>query len=323
MSGVRGDTDFVGHIIVPAATAENFAMLPQFTNWMIHTDVPEHLWLNEATAAIGEWRARFRSTYMRWALALNGLEVAASKYSNSWWARNHQFTVSSLRPTDAGTRDDQGRTILGQRIIAKWDGETAAQNHLDTMPMLAMFGVIDLYARLEEFVFRLYRIYLNRSPDSLIRGIEGKELRKLRREAEADATKKPAWEEAWRKRLNAWQRKKLYAGLGQVFRGFCNVAKLKTPSVYKVSTIDSWADSINTVALVRNALMHGVAIVPPELATACKKPNAILFDLKEGEPLDINLRHLQGVDCFCEQLLSGINLSMLELHTAMLESRKK
>ena len=38
MSGVRGDVDFVGHIVVPAATAENFALLPQFTNWIIQTE---------------------------------------------------------------------------------------------------------------------------------------------------------------------------------------------------------------------------------------------------------------------------------------------
>ena len=323
MSGVRGDTDFVGHIVVPAATAANFAMLPQFTNWMIDTDLPEHLWLKAATAAVGEWRARFRSTYMRWALSINGLEVAARRYSDSSWARFNQFTVSSLRPDDAGTRDAEGRTRVEVKLIAKWDGPTAAKNHLDTMPMLAMFGVIDMYARLEEFVFALYRIFLNHTPDSLIKGPEWKELRKLRREADADPAKKPAWDEAWRKRLNAWQRKKLYAGLGKVFRGFCNVAKLKTPSVYKVSTIDTWADSIDTVGLVRNALMHGVATVSPELATACKRLNAILFDLKEGDPLDIRLYHLQGVDCFCEQLLSGLNLSMIELHTAMLKAKKK
>ncbi len=54
-------------------------------------------------------------------------------------------------------------------------------------------------------------------------------------------------------------------------------------------------------------------LVSDELADACTQVNAMLFDLKKGQPLDIKLFHLQGVDCFCEQLLSGLNLAMMEL----------
>jgi hypothetical protein len=50
-------------MIVPAA-AVDLAALPQFMNVIIETDMPKHKWLEEATTAIGEWRAKFRSTYM-------------------------------------------------------------------------------------------------------------------------------------------------------------------------------------------------------------------------------------------------------------------
>ncbi len=131
------------------------AEFPQFTNWIVDTDLPEHQWLKEATTAIADWRARFRSTYMRWALAINGLEQAARRYSDPDWIRWKSFTISSLRPDEAGTRDAEGRVRVITKVIATWDGRTAAENHLATMPMLAQFGIIDVYARSEEFVFAL------------------------------------------------------------------------------------------------------------------------------------------------------------------------
>jgi hypothetical protein len=313
MSSVRGDVDFVGHIVVPAATAADLVALPQITNLIINSDLPESRWLKEATTAIGEWRAKLRSTYLRWALSINGLEVAANRYADLEWSRRHKFEVKSLRPLP-GDFDEHGRIRVEQTRIALWDGATASENHRNTMPMLAAFGVIDLYARLEEFVFALYRIFLNHHPETLLKGEEYKDLKRLRKEAESEESKKPKWEEAWRKRLIAWQRKKLYEGLGNVFKAFCSVARLEKPSHYQVNTIDTWAESIDIIGLVRHSLIHGVAEVSEELAEACKKLHAILFDFEKGEPLEIELYHLQGVDCFCEQLLSGLNVAMVELH---------
>jgi hypothetical protein len=314
VSNARGGVDLVGHQVVPAA-AVDLAHLPFVTNMIIDSSLPASRWLKEATTAIGEWRAKLRSTYLRWALSINGLEVAAKQYADSEWSRRHAFEVKSMRPVP-GDFDELARIRVKETHITLWDGPTASENHRNTMPMLAAFGVIDLYARLEEFVFALYRIYLNHHPDTLLKGNDYKDQKRLRREAAEDDSKKAEWEKAWRKRLNAWQRKKLYEGLGNVFKAFCSVAHLEKPSGYQVSSIATWAESIDIVGLVRHSLVHGVAEVTAELADGCNKLHAMLFDFEKGEPLAISLYHLQGVDCFCEQLLTGLNISMVELQTS-------
>jgi hypothetical protein len=312
VSNSRGGVDLVGHQVVPAA-AVNLAHLSLVTNMIVDSSLPASRWLKEGTMAIGEWRAKLRSTYLRWALSINGLEVAAKRYVDPEWGKRHAFEVKSMRPV-AGDFDEQGRVRVEETRIALWDGPTASENHRNTMPMLAAFGVIDMYARLEEFVFALYRIFLNHHPETLLKGDEYKDLRHLRREAAEDDSKKSGWEEAWQKRLNTWQRKKLYEGLGNVFKAFCSVAHLEKPDGYQVSSIDTWAESIDIVGLVRHSLVHGVAEVTEELANACNKLHAMLFNFEKGKPLEINLYHLQGVDCFCEQFLTGLNISMVELH---------
>ena len=37
------------------------------------------------------------------------------------------------------------------------------------------------------------------------------------------------------------------------------------------------------------------------------------FDFEEGKPLTIESYHLQGVDYFCEQLLTALNFSLIEM----------
>ena len=129
--------------------------------------------------------------------------------------------VTSLRPDGNGVRPD-GSIKPKVTIIAQWNGPTASQAHLNTMPMLAAFGVIDLYAHLEEVIFALYRTYLNYHHSQLLRGDEFKNLRRLKRAADKDATQCSSWEAAWQERLNSWQRKKLYdpgsRGCGSVWR---------------------------------------------------------------------------------------------------------
>jgi hypothetical protein len=66
------------------------------------------------------------------------------------------------------------------------------------------------------------------------------------------------------------------------------------------------------IALVRNALVHGASVVSEELAAACAKPYRGTFDFQLGAPLVIQLYHLQGVEFFCEQLLTAINMSLVE-----------
>lgn len=318
MSDSRGDADLVGHNVIFVPEPNVGPLLP-IDNIIVKATKADEQWTEEATKTIGEWRAKLRSTYIRWALAINGLEVAAKRYADPTWARTHKsFYVSSLRPGGAGT-DASGRTHVDTAIIAEWDGPTASQAHLKTMPMLAAFGVIDLYANLEEVVFDLYKLYLNHNPDHLLKGDEYRDLRKLRREALGDAAKRPAWAAGWQERLLTWQRRKQYDGLGKAFKAFCDQAGLKTPSTYKVSAVETWAESIDIVGLVRHALVHGVSTVSDELGDACTRPNAMTFDFKKGQPLVVTLHHLQGVDLFCEQLLTALNLSMVEMVVGPLE----
>ena len=304
MNGPRGDVDMVGHniFLVPEHPVGN---LPPINNVIYRARKPEEQWVEDVTRRIGDWRAKLRSTYIRWALAINGLEVAANRYAEPEWGQNNKFYVSSLRPDQTGH--------LSITPIALWDGTTASKNHRETMPMLAAFGIIDLYARLEEIVFEMYRMFLNHNRQVLLRGDDFQDLRRLRREAENDPAKRPDWEQAWQERLDGWQRRRLYDGLDRVFKAFCDSAGVKAPSSYQHTTVETWSECVRIIGLVRHALVHGVATVNHELAAACQQPYAMTFDFQEGDPLEIKLYHLQGVDCFCEQILDALNLSLLEL----------
>jgi hypothetical protein len=59
---------------------------------------PEEQWITETTTQIGEWRSKAHSTYMRWALSINGLLVAERTYRD--WPAEKQFYVTSLRWRD-------------------------------------------------------------------------------------------------------------------------------------------------------------------------------------------------------------------------------
>jgi len=300
MAEARGGVDLVGHTMI-RLSAGALGPLSQIDNLVVQPPKEEHRWIGTATAKVGEWRAALRSTYIRWALAINGLEVAADKYADSTWRRNNnQFFVHGLGAS-------------GIEVLSVWDGQTASEAHRKTMPMLAAFGIIDLYAGLEEVVFDLYRTYLDQHRRVLLKGDECRPLRQLMRAASSDATQQPAWEKAWSERLNKWQRKKLYDGLADVFRSFCRQTGLKEPSTYKHTTVDTWCEAIDAIAILRHCLVHGAKVVPPELASFSSKPYRLTFDFKENEPLAVTLTHLMGVQLFCEQILSAVNVSLAEM----------
>jgi hypothetical protein len=261
----------------------------------------EDKWIEEASLEIGEWRAGLRSTYIRWSLAINGLEVAAIKYDSETWTPDHKFAVHSL--------------VFGStepKPIAIWDNKTAAANHRETMPMLCAFGVIDMYSGLEEFLFTIYRIYHTQHTEHLAAGKDNRELRRLQREAAINPSKKKEWADAWEKRLDDWQRNAVYKGIQKNFLAFCQQAGLKVPSTYTRTTVETWSETLNGIALLRHSLVHGAKVVSNELDDFCKKPYKLTFDFKAGEPLVVRLDHLMGIQMFAEQWLSALNLSMIE-----------
>ena len=154
---------------------------------------------------------------------------------------------------------------------------------------------------------------LHHNPATLLRGDDYRALRRLYNEATSDPDKETEWQQAWMERLEGWQRNKIYEGLDKVFLGFCSQTRIKAPSWYKHTTIETWAETIKGIAILRNCVAHGVRITPKELSEFSTKPYAMFFDFQEGEPLKIELRHLQSIEAFTDQFLTAINYSLLEL----------
>jgi hypothetical protein len=269
---------------------------------VIHeTDKPEHKWITETTARIGEWRSKAHSTYIRWALAINGLLVAEGTYRE--WSPERRFHVTSLR-----WRDRHAERVP----IAEWTGEEAAKNHAATAELMAAYGVCDLYGCLEEIVFSAYRIFLDHHPHHLLGGPEFKELRTLRKRAKKDPLLASEWAARWAERIETWQRKRAYDGLGAVFLAFMRQAQLQRPHWYKDTTPETWAETISGITELRNLLTHGAATVSPALAEFSKTPYRITFDFEVGEPPNVKLHHLMGIEFFVDQLLTTLNVSLIE-----------
>ncbi len=301
--GARGRADFVGHKLFPVAAIILDPTIP-VNNIIVAASSERGRWLEEAMTAIGEWRATIRSTYIRWAIAINGLFVAGEKYRDPQWQSEKQFVVGSLRSDKTG----QAELVT----IAQWRGEEASRRHLETVPMLVAYGAIDLFACLEEWLFSMYRVFLNHHPDGLLKGDDFQPLRQLRRKAQTDASFQPAWNDEWQKRLDGWQRKRLYDGLERVLLAFFAESGLKTPARYTQTTVQTWSESLRLLAVLRNLLIHGEKQVNAELGVLCGQPHSLGFAFKEGEPLALEVLHLQAVESFTDQLLTAVNLSLVE-----------
>ena len=289
----RGQFDLVGHNLI---RYEEFSpgSLAAADSVIIPPEDPGDEWTRVLMHMIGEWRAVLRSTYIRWAMAINGLHVAAAKYKSETLAK--EFVVTSIRVDRSGA----DRT----EVIAKYSFQEASEAHLRVQGMLCAHGFIDLYAGLEEMVFGFYRAYLLEKPDILMRGPAFDSLRKLHRASSGSEESRAAWNKALIKRL--------YDGLNKVFLAFCQNAGLQTPSGYTETSIESWADPIAGISLMRNLLIHGETTVPQELADFCEKPYSLGFSFDAGKPLRLSLLHLQLLEAFSDQLLTALNFSFVE-----------
>lgn len=271
-------------------------------------------WVEVSTNKVGDWRAVFRSSYIKWALTINGLFLAKDRYDSVKNKDSFVFHIHSLRPINGE---------LEKTVIAKWDSEKAAKAHFDSISLICIYGFIDIYNCLEDFVFDFYRIYLQNNPLNLIKGPEYKRLRKLFKQSNIDNESKNSWELAFSERLDNWQRKKLYDGLGKVFLSYCNESRLEKPEDYTLSTPETWAESINGIAIIRNILTHGGKYVNKELAEFCLKPHSLGFKFIEGEELKLNLIHLQSFELFTDQILTALNISLLEKGLKLRDEIKK
>lgn len=293
--------DLVGHQRILVDQIDP-AILSSINNIVYKSTDVSTKWIEETTVKIGDWRAIFRSIYIRWALSINGLHVANERYISS--KEEKSFYINSLR-MDNGTAK--------QTKIAEWDFPTAAEAHIKTLPMLSAYGLIDLYGCFEEFIFDFYRIFLKHNPTHLLSGDENKALKKLYKASLAHPTLVVDFNEKFNDRLNTWQRKRLYDGLGKVFLAYCHQADIQKPSAYKHTTPETWSQTLSGIGLIRNALTHGAKTASKELADFCATPYNNGFTFKEGDSLEIELFHLQATEMFSDQLLNALNISLFEL----------
>ena len=201
---------------------------------------------------------------------------------------------------------------LRQVPLAVWPAPEAADNYARTTPLIAANGVADLYGALEDIVFELYKTFLSHNPQSLMEGDDFHELRRLWREHGADAAADAAWKTAWKERFDNWRRKRAYDGLDTVLAAFYQHARLRRPRSYRLTDVEDWARTIKMIAELRHLIVHGAAIMSDGLANLSGTPTSLTFEFVAGEQLAVCLHHLQSVECFYDQLLTAINLSLVE-----------
>jgi hypothetical protein len=182
---------------------------------------------------------------------------------------------------------------------------------LATVGKIATWGFVELFSMFEDLILDLYRIYYWAHPANLIK--QDSELRNLWKHRSVDDDSLKAWEAAFSPRLDAWQRKKAYERLDEIFLAFFRVTGLRSASVSKAGP-EEWSRTLRLVALMRHSIVHGVAVVSEELVEAARaaQPYHLALEFRVGEPLEINIDELSRLELFAEQLLTAVNLSMVE-----------
>lgn len=296
---IRARATFVPHVRLPW-TDPAAAVFPA-QNMVWQGADPEHAWIAEATARIGDWRSLTCSVYLRWALTINASEKAEERYRGR--AADQALFVNSLRIEGGAPR---------QAEIARWPGPEAADIYATITPLIAAYGVADLYGALEDVIFELYEIVLRHNPESLLRGDEHRELRRLRARRGHSADAEAAWQAAWRERFGKWRRKRAFDGLPEVLVALFQHAGLQRPSQYQHTDVADWARTLEMIGELRHHVTHGMPVVSEKLGRLSNTQNSLTFDFVEGAALEVRLHYLQSVELFCEQLLTAINLSLME-----------
>lgn len=259
-------------------------------------------WISDITGQIGEWRSYIRDVYLRWAITINAMHLA----TDHWKGRSDDVALQtvSLRTDKEG---------CGSPVpIAVWPASVAVKNYQKATPLLSAYGVCDLFGAFEEVIFDMYAVYLNDTPEEIIKGEEYRDLRRLYRRRSEDEEAQKKWEEAWVERLTKWRRKRLYDGLHNVLKAFFEKTGLKRPSSFKHTDIDDWCRTIEAIGELRNCVTHGMGTVTPRLAELTGRLPGDAFRFKEGDALEVHLRHLMFVECFSDQLLTAINVACIE-----------
>lgn len=291
--------DFVGHKII---NSNDTSAILEANNIIIPAKNDNQQWLKETTEHIGEWRAKFRSAYLKWAMCINSIYKAIDRYSEDDFKKSHKFYIESYRIQEDDT--------IGLTKIALWNGDEVAGRYVSIIPSMAENGIIEMYGAIEEYIFSIYKIFLTHNPSPLLRGPEYSELKKLFREKGEKPELLEEWNTKWAERLNGWHRKKAYDGIKKVFNAYLQASKLSMGNLEVELT--GVAESLHIVAYLRNLLVHNEPLVTEEFAdlTAqkyCPFPNIY----KKDEKLAPDLSTLMGIENMCDSMLTVINLSCI------------
>ena len=259
----------------------------------------EHRWIEKSSFLLRDYTDIIKSTYIRWALCVNGLNLGFEKYSKEDF-KDKAFVIQSTRFVDS---------VYTNVNIMAWDGDTSAKNHIETVNMLASYAIIDLYSLLEELVLKLFRTYWFYNPEEMIKGRENRNLRILYRDKE-DNTER--WENAWNERLDNWQRKKIYEGIGKIFTSYFSTCRLKTPKENDEFTLDNISKTLKGISVLRNCLVHGTSIVTKELEVVSNLDKINEFSFKEGDKIELTLEHLKSIEQFTNAFIAYLNIVLME-----------
>ena len=268
----------------------------------------EPKWIQEVNEAVMNFGGVFHSIFLRWAVTINGLHVAADKYSDPEWKKKGMgFAVQGIR----NRKDGSGP---GLRNVRVWDGSMASEVHSSSIPMLAAWAFCNMYSCLEEFIFNIFKVYLNSNPLEICKGSEFKDVRRLYHERDQSNEQHSAWVEAWSERLESWHRNKLYDGLEKVFKNFISKTGLQIPSFYQGEYgYNDIAKTLGGISLIRNCFIHGVTKVPQELALFCEDFQSPFFNFTEGERFSLSIHDLATLEHFTDTFTQTLNNSLLEL----------
>ena len=274
----------------------------------IQSEAPEKQWILEANEATMDFGGVFHSIFIRWAVTINGLHVAAEKYKSEQWKQSgRSFAISGIRNKSDGT----GPHLTNVQI---WPGEKASDIHSSSIPMLSAWAFCNMYSCLEEFIFKIYRCFLEHHPLTICEGDEFKDLRRAYRKKDESAESRDRWVEAWSNRLESWHRKKLYDGIEKIFLSFINRSNLKIPAAYaKQFQYEDIAKTLGGIALIRNSFIHGATKVSTELEDFCGDFHGLFFKYKTGEDFSITLHELATFEYFTDTLTQTLNTSLIEL----------
>ncbi|MDG1372174.1 MAG: hypothetical protein P8Q48_18395 [Paracoccaceae bacterium] len=266
---------------------------------LIHrTDKAEEKWIEETTETIGAWRDISRSVYLRWAITINAMHVSVDHYKKLPSDRRLK-TETIRRPNGSAEKVP----------LAIWTGEEASEGYMESRKLIAAYGFADMYGVLEDITFEAHKIFLRHTPKSLLKG---KEYRDLHRKYKNRDSNPDVWEVAWSKRFEEWHLKKQYDGLHKVAKSYWTSAALRKPSTYEHTDITDWMDTIKMFGALRNHITHSAPNVKQDLSKSCNIKGNMGFFFEEGDQLTVELFHLMAIECFIDEYLTALNMSLLE-----------